>query len=136
MYSIHHSLSSIIFKYFSFFLRQSQLVLYSRHDIVALVNQQPAELRALITACIWYFSRCDSSLIENNRYGLLQIDLAQAKSLGFDSNPNDLLNPETNINLGSQLLSSLGLVQFAGRIHAHQLPLVIQLASFLSRPQS
>ena len=84
---------------------------------------------------IYLFSRGQSSLIENDRYGLLQIDLNQAKSAGFASDPNQLLEPDINIQLGTQLLSKLGLVQYAGRIFAHQLPHVIQLADFLSRPQ-
>jgi hypothetical protein len=111
-------------------------VLYSRRDIVDLVQLQPEELRPLLIAIIWFFSRGQSSLIENNRYGLLQIDLNQAKSYGFDRDPNSLLEPDLNIQLGSQLLSNLGLVQFAGRTHAHQLPLIIQLANILSYPQS
>jgi hypothetical protein len=80
---------------------------------------------------IWYFSRAQSSLITNNRYGLLQIDLDQAKTAGFQGNANELLNPELNISLGAELLIKLGIVQFAGRELSHQLPQVLQLADFL-----
>lgn len=106
-------------------------MLYSRSEIVQIIRKQPIDLQNLLISMIWFFSRAQSSLITNNRYGLLQIDLNQAKTAGFEGHANELLNPQLNISLGSKLIQSLGLVQFAGRELSHQLPQVIQLAEFL-----
>ena len=110
-------------------------MLYSRHDFVELVRTQPKELQSTLIAIIWYASKGNPNEQNGNRYGLLQIDLNQAKLRGYDRQPTWLLDPALNIQFGAQLLSDIGLLEFCGRELAPQLPNIMALAQFLDSEQ-
>lgn len=107
-------------------------MLHTRGEIVDLVHAEAPELQTLLISIMWFASRGDSNLISNNRYGLLQVDLTQARAAGFTDQPNALLEPEINIRLGAQLLIKHGLVVFCGRELARDIPLILQLEKILS----
>lgn len=110
-------------------------MLYSRHEIVELVHEVCPEMQELIISLMWHASKADPNLVSvngtNERYGLLQIDLTQARAHGFIAQPSELLDPPTNIRIGSELLSRLGLLVFAGRELAPQIPSIMSLEKFL-----
>jgi hypothetical protein len=108
-------------------------VLYSRHEIVELVQAEAPELRSLLIAIMYFASRGNPNEVTGNRYGLLQIDLSQAREAGFTGLPNELLAPETNVQLGAQLLIKHGLVCFCGRALAPQIPAILQLQAYLEQ---
>src|SRR5215475_4455817 len=108
-------------------------MLYSRHDIVELVQAQPKHLQSTLLALIWFASKGSPLEANGNRYGLLQLDLNQLKFHGYQATPHDLLNPATNIELGAKLLDRIGLLELAGRNLAPQLPAIIALANYLER---
>lgn len=106
-------------------------MLYTRREIVELVHAIAPDLQSLLIALMWFASHANANLVTLERYGLLQVDLTQARQAGFTGNPNELLQPETNIRIGAQLLNSLGLIQYCGRALANQIPAIVQLANFL-----
>jgi hypothetical protein len=107
-------------------------VLYTRGEIVELVQQEAQELHALLIAIMYFASRGDPNTINGNRYGLLQIDLTQARNAGFRGPPNELLEPETNVKLGAQMIIRFGLVQFLGRDLGAQIPQIVQMERYLA----
>jgi hypothetical protein len=106
-------------------------MLYSRSEIMTIIRQQPIDLQPLLLAITWQLSRGQTNLIQDNRYGLLQIDLAMARAHGFTGQPNDLLEPELNVQVGCDLLLRIGLIQFLGRVFASQAPIILQLAEVI-----
>lgn len=106
-------------------------MLYTRGELVQLCRDIAPELSELLVALIWFASRCDCNLVDQDRYGLLQVDINQARAIGFSGQPNELLDPKVNIRIASQLIHSLGLIQFCGRALASQLPAILRLESEL-----
>lgn len=110
-------------------------MVYSREDIIELIEAEPSQLHGLLFALSYYASHGDPNLVDSNtnRYGLCQIDLAQARMVGFHDHPIQLLEPAINIRLAAQLLIRYGLIAFLG----YQLqPLryqILQLAKTLTR---
>jgi len=100
---------------------------------VQLVQAEAPEIQSLLIAIMYFASKGDPNVVTGNRYGLLQIDLTQARNNGFTGEANQLLEPEINVQLGAQLLIKLGLVQFAGRDLAPQIPAILQMENFLAR---
>lgn len=111
-------------------------MLYSRSEIVELVRAQPKELQATLISLIWFASKGNPSEQNGDRYGLLQLDTNQLKFHNLPSDPAALLDPDRNIKLGAQLLERIGLVEFAGRNLAPQLPAIISLAAWLDSEPS
>lgn len=107
-------------------------MLYSRHDIVDLVRQEAPELQSLLISIIWHASQGDPNIVNNERFGLLQIWLTHAKQIGFSGHENQLLDPSTNIKIGAQLISKLGILEFLGRELAPQFHSIMALERFLS----
>lgn len=107
-------------------------MLYSRSDIVELVRQEASELQALLISIIWHASQGDPNIVSNERYGLLQIWLTHARQIGFNDHENALLDPSTNIKLGAQLISKLGILEFLGRELAPQFHAIMALERFLA----
>jgi len=66
----------------------------------------------LLRAIIWQESKGDplaarfEAKVQDTSYGLMQILLGTARSLGFAGSVQELLNPATNIMLGAQYLRS------------------------------
>lgn len=66
----------------------------------------------LLGAMIWQESRGDPLAarfepgVADTSYGLMQVLLGTARSLGFAGSVQDMLDPETNIGLGAQYLRS------------------------------
>lgn len=106
-------------------------MLYSRADIVELVQAESEELHSILIAIMWFASRGDTNLIDNDRYGLCQVELNQARTIGFTNHPNELLEPHINIRIAAQLIHKYGLLVFLGRNLAAQLPRILQLATYL-----
>jgi hypothetical protein len=111
-------------------------MLYSRSEIVELVHQESEELHALLIALMWSASHADPNLITDTgsdhiRYGLTQIDIKQARAIGFAGEASSLLDPPTNIRIASQLLAKVGLIQFCGRELAPQLHAIMRLEEYL-----
>lgn len=107
------------------------IVLYSRSEIHAIINCQPEDLRPLLLSLAWLLSRGQTNLIQDNRFGLLQIDLVLAQAHGFNRPPNDLLDPEVNVAVGANLLLQCGLIPFLGRTYAALIPTILQLAEII-----
>lgn len=106
-------------------------MLYTRGEIVDLVRDIAPELDSLLVAIIWFASRCNSNLIDSDRYGLLQVDVKQARTAGFHGDANELLDPATNIRIAAGLIHTRGLIEFCGRALASQLPAILRLESEL-----
>jgi hypothetical protein len=101
-------------------------MIYSRHEIVELIQAQPRELHGVLTALVWFASRGDPNLVSGRRYGLLQVDSAK-----FEGKANELLNPETNIKVGAKLIQEHGLIEFCGWELGRELHRIIGLARYL-----
>jgi soluble lytic murein transglycosylase-like protein len=69
----------------------------------ALENAIPA---ALANAIIRIESNFNAYIVHAGNYGLTQIKLATARSLGFDGSPSALLDPDTNLHFGLKYLGS------------------------------
>lgn len=106
-------------------------MLYTRGEIVQLCRDIAPDLAELLVALMWFASHAQTTLISGERYGLLQVDLVQARQAGFTGHPTELLKPDVNIQWGAQLLHSLGLIQFCGRTFASQIPAIMQLTDYL-----
>lgn len=106
-------------------------MLYTRGELVQLCRDIAPELDSLLIALIWFASRCDPNLVSTERYGLLQVDINQARASGFSGQPNELLDPKVNIQVAANLIRSRGLIEFCGRALASQLPSILKLESFL-----
>lgn len=108
-------------------------MLYSRAELVDLVRDIAPEIAELLIALCWFASHCDVNLISGERYGLLQVDLNQARSIGFQGEPNQLLDPRTNIQLAAKLIHTRGLIQYCGRTLGMQLPAIVRLEAELKQ---
>jgi soluble lytic murein transglycosylase-like protein len=67
---------------------------------------------ALAHAVIRIESNYNSKIVHAGNYGLMQIKLATARSLGFDGSPGALLDPSVNLHYGLKYLG--GAYQQAG----------------------
>jgi hypothetical protein len=108
-------------------------MLYSRHDIVDLVHAEDPAMHALLISLIWHLSHGNQSEIANERFGLLQVPLVHARNIGFTDHPNKLLEPETNIRVGAQLIAQLGLLEYLGRDFVGQLFSIRALEEYLTQ---
>ena len=106
-------------------------MLYTRSDIVDLCSELAPGQESLILSCIWHLSRGDPNCIGNQKFGLLQLSLEDARKLGCDSK-SDLFDARTNLELGIKLLNERGLLAFLGREFAGHYRSILELAGFLA----
>jgi hypothetical protein len=107
-------------------------VLYTRSEIADIIRQQPTDLQPTLLALAWILSRGNTSLVQDNHYGLLQVNLVLARQFGYIDPPEQLLEPEKNVTVACQLLAEYGLLAFLGRINGCRMPEVLQLSKILS----
>jgi soluble lytic murein transglycosylase-like protein len=62
---------------------------------------------ALANAVIRIESNYNAKVLHAGNYGLMQIRLATARSVGFADTPSALLDPETNLHFGLRYLSDM-----------------------------
>ena len=111
-------------------------MLYTRRELVDLVRELAPDQAELLIALAWFASSANPNLVSADRYGLLQVDYTQARQAGFTGDASTLLDPRTNITVGVQFLTSLGLLQYCGRELASQIPAILKLESFLKKHAS
>lgn len=111
-------------------------MIYTRRELVDLVRELAPNDAELLIALAWFASSANPNLVSSDRYGLLQVDLNQARQAGFTGDANSLLDPRTNVTVAVQLLTSLGLLQYCGRALACQIPAILKLESFLKKQAS
>ena len=68
--------------------------------------QENAIPAALANAVIRVESNFNAHIVHAGNYGLTQIKLATARSLGFDGSPSALLDPEINLHFGLKYLGN------------------------------
>jgi hypothetical protein len=110
------------------------IMLYSRHDILDLIHAEDPNLHCLLISLIWHLSQGNPNEIVNNRFGLLMVPIIHARQIGFTAHENELLNPATNIQVGAQLISKLGLLEYLGREFVSRLFSITALETYLGMP--
>ena len=68
--------------------------------------QENAIPAALASAVIRVESNFNAHIVHAGNYGLTQIKLTTARSLGFDGSPSALLDPEINLHFGLKYLAN------------------------------
>jgi soluble lytic murein transglycosylase-like protein len=73
-------------------------------EVIALEAHENAVPVALAHAVIRIESNYNSRIVHAGNYGLMQIKLATARSLGFGGSPASLLDPSVNLHYGLKYL--------------------------------
>jgi hypothetical protein len=105
-------------------------VLYTRRELLDMMQQQ--DNAALLIALAWQVTRFNPNEIAGERYGLCAIHIKHARGI----EPLQLLNPIVSIPLASDLLTTLGLVQYCDYELAHLLVPIQALADSLKLTRS
>jgi len=107
-------------------------MIYSRGEIVELVRKEPIGLQSILIGIIWFCSHCDPNCVtDGRRFGLCQVDIAQAAIRGYSTHPNRLLDVPLNIRMASELLQEHGLLDYLGRDFAGQFHAIATMARYL-----